>query len=74
MKRVVRHRILSVLAIVGGLLAWGAWTAADHGDSDNSGGVVLALFGILIIVLIYAAAGTEWMAGKIRRALTKDDA
>lgn len=68
MKPRSRYRLLAVIAVVGGLLSYGAWTGVSDEHPDNQGGVLLALMGLFLLTCVYATSSANWLVGRLRPA------
>ena len=66
MSRRTRYIWLAVIAVVGTILAIGAWRSSD---SDNQGGYVIVFVLLVVLLFIYIPLATRSMAGQGKRKL-----
>jgi hypothetical protein len=68
MKTRTRHVWITTLFIIALFFAVGESTHKQTGPiDDNQGGLLIALICLVFLFCVYAANGTRWLKGKLRR-------
>jgi hypothetical protein len=67
-----RYIWLGVFAVIGAMLAWGAWHPSPGQDPDNQGGYAIVLLFLMILPLIYLPLGVRWLIALFRRSKPAD--
>ncbi|MGN6628019.1 MAG: hypothetical protein ACTHLN_15480 [Tepidisphaeraceae bacterium] len=62
-----RYIGLSVFAVIGIVLAIGAWHPSPGQDPDNQGGYAIVLLLFVVLLFIYVPVGIRWLGSRLRR-------
>jgi hypothetical protein len=58
---------LSVIAVIGIVLAIGAWHQSPGEDPDNQGGYAIVLLLFVVMLFVYVPVGMRWLGARLRR-------
>jgi hypothetical protein len=67
-----RYISLGIFAVIGMVLAWGAWHKSPGKDADNQGGYAIVLLFFLILLFIYVPVLMRSIAARLRRRPVSD--